>query len=81
MLGGILGYIIGSFAADHEGTWVEEYFNWHTAFASQGVAMLVISVMFCFFPNHKIDILRDQEGADAGSERRNLIAGLVSPQS
>ena len=83
MIGGVLGYVVGSFAADHEGTWVEEYFSWHTAFASQGAAMVIIAFFFCFFDNKSIDILRTgEEGEeDARSQRRQLISGLTSPHA
>ena len=49
---------------DTEGTWVEQYFDWHTAFASQGVAMVIIGLLFCFFDNKNIDILRCDDEQD-----------------
>ena len=60
------GYVVGSFATDWQGTWVEEYFDWHTAFASQGYVMIIIGFLFCFFDNKNIDILRT--GSDRGDE-------------
>lgn len=61
MIGAVVGYILGSIAADYEGTWVEQYYTWHTAFATQGFAMLIIALLFCFFNNKHIDILRTEE--------------------
>ena len=60
MIGAVVGYVLGSIAADYEGTWVEEYYTWHTAFATQGFAMLMIAALFCFFDNKNIDILRTE---------------------
>ena len=78
------GYVVGSIATDWEGTWVEEYFDWHTAFASQGFAMCVIGLCFCCFNNKNIDILRtgelemeiEDEGAGKGdmSSPRNALS-------
>lgn len=68
MIGAVLGYILGSIAADWQGTWVEKYYTWHTAFASQGIAMLLIAILFCFFDNKNIDILRTSE-----EEERKLL--------
>lgn len=60
MIGAVVGYILGSIAADYEGTWVENYYTWHTAFATQGFAMILIAVLFCFFDNKNIDIIRTE---------------------
>ena len=61
MVGITCGYIVGSIATDWQGTWVEEYFDWHTAFASQGFMMCIIGLLFCLFDNRSIDILRTGE--------------------
>lgn len=74
------GYVVGSFATDYEGTWVEQYFDWRTAFAAQGYALVVIGLLFCFFDNKDIDILRTEsdrgdseiQPASLGSPRRSL---------
>ena len=59
-IGITLGYVVGSFATDYEGTWVEQYFDWRSAFAAQGYALVVIGLLFCFFDNRDIDILRTE---------------------
>ena len=61
VIGITCGYVVGSFATDWQGTWVEEYFDWHTAFASQGFMMCIIGLLFCFFNNKNIDIMRTCE--------------------
>ena len=72
---------MGSIATDWQGTWVEEYFDWHTAFASQGFAMCIIGLLFCFFDNSSIDILRTGEmdkpiggGKSAATSPKNTLS-------
>ena len=77
MVGITSGYVVGSFATDWEGTWVEEYFDWHTAFASQGFIMIIIGFLFCCFDNKNIDILRSEEV----EEEADKFDAMVSPRS
>ena len=80
VIGITCGYVVGSIATDWEGTWVEEYFDWHTAFASQGFMMCIIGLFFCCFNNKNIDILRTGE-LEIQIDDEAQTKGLSSPRN
>lgn len=62
MIGIIIGYMVGSLAADAELFGVKEYFNWRRAIFTQGVALFIISFFFMRYSNDKLDILAEEKG-------------------
>ena len=62
MVGIIVGYMVGSLAADAEQFGIAEYFNWRRAIFTQGVALFIIAFFFMRYPNEKLDILAEEKG-------------------
>lgn len=62
MIGIIIGYMVGSLAADAELFGIKEYFNWRRAIFTQGIALFIISFFFMRYPNEKLDILAEEKG-------------------
>ena len=51
LVGVILGYIVGSIAADSKMLGFEEHWNWRRAIFTQGIALFLIAIAFMFYPN------------------------------
>lgn len=62
-VGIILGYLVGSLAADAEYIGIQEHFNWRRALVTQGVALVLIGIALVFIPNDQLDILAKEKKA------------------
>ena len=81
MIGIIVGYIVGSIAADAKELGISEYFNWRRALFTQGIALYINAFFFLFYPNEKIDILADlkmREETNPGSARSKRSQNQLS---